>query len=155
MRTASDLFMRGGSLMWNNYRNLKGRFIHRSRWYLPLVTDFTVVRQLIGTRSPIRNTGFTVASQLSGTRSPERKSDFMCQPHDKHIAHLLFTVYTAFRKYAISLEKFNLNLRFLNDGFKNVFRFDRLESCHMRCFQVLFSDVQQWAIPQPEGWCQD
>ena len=40
--------------------------------------------------------------------------------------------------YAISLEKFNLNLRFLNDGFKNVFRFDRLESCHMRCFQVLF-----------------
>jgi hypothetical protein len=44
------------------------------------MADFSVVRQLIGTRSPISNAGFSVASQLSGTRSPERISDFLCQP---------------------------------------------------------------------------
>ena len=69
------------------------------------MTDFSVVRQLIGTRSPIRNTGFSVASQLSGTQSPERISDFCVSPHDMHIAYLLFIVYIDESKYAIIFKK--------------------------------------------------
>lgn len=72
------------------------------------MTDFSVVRQLIGTRSPIRKSGFSVASQLSGTRSPESMSDLCVSPQDKHIAYLLHIVYAKNFKYATSLQNFNI-----------------------------------------------
>ena len=72
------------------------------------MTDFSVVRQLIGTRSPIRKSGFSVASQLSGTRSPESMSDLCVSPQDKHIAYLLHIVYAENFKYATSLQNFNI-----------------------------------------------
>jgi hypothetical protein len=65
------------------------------------MADFSVVRQLIGIRSPISNSDFSVASQLSGTRSPERISDFCVSPHDKLIAHLLTIIYFKGTNYAI------------------------------------------------------
>jgi hypothetical protein len=67
------------------------------------MTDFSVVRQLIGTLSPISNSGFSVASQLSGTLSPERISDFCVSPHDRPIAHLLSIIYTTDADYAIGI----------------------------------------------------
>ena len=93
---------------WNPYiygilANLKGRFLCRSRWHLPLMTDFSVVRQLIGTRSPIGKLVFPLPVNCP---APEVRKEFriLCvSPHDRHIAHLLTIVYTEYLNYATSL----------------------------------------------------
>lgn len=71
------------------------------------MADFSVVRQRIGTRGPIGNSGFSVASQLSGTEVRKEDRILCVSPHDRHIAYLLLIVYTEDTKYAISLFDFN------------------------------------------------
>ena len=81
--------------------NLKGRFSCRSRWHLPLTTDFSVVRQPIGTRSPIRKLVFPLPANCP---APEvrKESRILCvSPQDRHIAHPLTILYTAAKKNAI------------------------------------------------------
>jgi len=48
--------------------------------HLLFLADFSVVRQLTDTRSPVRMSGFSVASQLTSTQSLVGMSDFLCQP---------------------------------------------------------------------------
>ena len=97
-------------VMWGSHpyiycilANLKGRFFCRSRWHLPLMTDFSVVRQLIGTRSPISKLVFLLPANCP---APEVRKEFriLCvSPHDRHIAHLPTIAYTEYLNYATSL----------------------------------------------------
>ena len=67
------------------------------------MTDFSVVHQLIGTRSPIRKLVFPLPANCP---APEVRKEFriLCvSPHDRHIAHLLTIVYRDEANYATSL----------------------------------------------------
>ena len=67
------------------------------------MTDFSVVRQLIGTRSPISKLVFPLPANCP---APEVRKEFriLCvSPHDRYIAYLLIIVYTEMVDYATIL----------------------------------------------------
>ena len=67
------------------------------------MTDFSVVRQLIGTRSPISTLVFLLPVNCP---APEVRKEFqiLCvSPHDKHIAYLLNTVYIKKMNFTMNL----------------------------------------------------
>ena len=100
------------------------------------MTDFSVVHQLIGTRSPIRKLVFPL---LANCPAPEVRKEFriLCvSPHDRHIAHLLTIAYTEYqimqRIYEATCDKKTRNVTFL------ILFLDKLDSYNIMVFRTYF-----------------